>query len=316
MAAVLDAVRAFFAPPAAPAFIIDTETPADVVAREALLDRAMGPDRRLKSSEKIRRDRVPAEGLAIVARDGQGHVIGTVRLWNVEAGVSREGRPVEALLLGPLAVDGAHEGKGIGSALMRAAMLEARRREHGAILLVGDAASAIDPLSSFGVKKALASAWLAAVVAFLDDAGVKLFGAEAAGHGIASGMHAASLAAGRPGVLHGNRTYVLCDDDGQITETHSVSAGLDYPGVGPEHAWLKDCGRAKYEGVTDDEALAAFHLLARTEGILAALESSHAVALGMKVARELPRDGLVLVNLSGRGDKDVHTIAKRDGITL
>ena len=152
--------------------------------------------------------------------------------------------------------------------------------------------------------------------AFLDDAGVKLFGAEAAGHGIASGMHAASLAAGRPGVLHGNRTYVLCDDDGQITETHSVSAGLDYPGVGPEHAWLKDCGRAKYEGVTDDEALAAFHLLARTEGILAALESSHAVALGMKVARELPRDGLVLVNLSGRGDKDVHTIAKRDGITL
>ena len=152
--------------------------------------------------------------------------------------------------------------------------------------------------------------------AFLDDAGVTLFGAEAAGHGIASGMHAASLAAGRPGVLHGNRTYVLCDDDGQITETHSVSAGLDYPGVGPEHAWLKDCGRAKYEGVTDDEALAAFHLLARTEGILAALESSHAVALGMKVARELPRDGLVLVNLSGRGDKDVHTIAKRDGITL
>ncbi len=140
MAAVLDAVRAFFAPPVAPAFVIDTETPADVVAREALLDRAMGPDRRKKSSEKIRRDRVPAEGLAIVARDRQGHVIGTVRLWNIEAGVSREGRPVDALLLGPLAVDAAHEGKGIGSVLMRAAMLEARRREHGAILLVGDAA--------------------------------------------------------------------------------------------------------------------------------------------------------------------------------
>lgn len=140
MAAVLDAVRAFFAPPAAPAFVIDTETPADVVAREALLDRAMGADRRKKSSEKIRRDRVPAEGLAIVARDRQGHVIGTVRLWNIEAGVSREGRPVDALLLGPLAVDAAHEGKGIGSALMRAVMLEARRREHGAILLVGDAA--------------------------------------------------------------------------------------------------------------------------------------------------------------------------------
>jgi tryptophan synthase beta chain len=117
-------------------------------------------------------------------------------------------------------------------------------------------------------------------------------------------------------VLHGNRTYVLCDDDGQIIETHSVSAGLDYPGVGPEHAWLKDCGRARYEGITDDSALAAFHELARSEGILAALESSHAIALGMKIARDLPRDALVLVNLSGRGDKDVHTIAKRDGITL
>ncbi|HET7842810.1 MAG TPA: tryptophan synthase subunit beta [Xanthomonadales bacterium] len=152
--------------------------------------------------------------------------------------------------------------------------------------------------------------------AFLNDAGVALHGAEAAGHGIASGQHAASLAAGRRGVLHGNRTYVLCDDDGQIVETHSVSAGLDYPGVGPEHAWLKDCGRARYEGITDDEALAAFHLLARSEGILAALESSHAIALGMKIARELSRDKLVLVNLSGRGDKDVHTIAKRDGITL
>jgi tryptophan synthase beta chain len=151
---------------------------------------------------------------------------------------------------------------------------------------------------------------------FLNDAGVLIWGAEAAGHGIASGQHAASLGAGRPGVLHGNRTYVLCDDDGQIVETHSVSAGLDYPGVGPEHAFLKDAGRASYEGVTDDEALAAFHQLARTEGILAALESSHAVALAIRRARELPQDKLILVNLSGRGDKDVHTIAKREGITL
>jgi len=152
--------------------------------------------------------------------------------------------------------------------------------------------------------------------AFLNDASVMVIGAEAAGEGIATGRHAASLSAGRPGVLHGNRTYLLCDDDGQITETHSVSAGLDYPGVGPEHAWLKDCGRAQYVGVSDDEALAAFHELARTEGILAALESSHAVAQGIKLARELPRDRLVLVNLSGRGDKDVHTIAKRDGLSL
>ncbi len=151
---------------------------------------------------------------------------------------------------------------------------------------------------------------------FLNDRDVKIFGAEAAGHGIESGQHAASLAAGRPGVLHGNRTYLLCDDDGQIIETHSVSAGLDYPGVGPEHAWLKDTGRAQYLGVTDDEALAAFHTLCRTEGIIPALESSHAVALGMRLAREMPRDQFVLVNLSGRGDKDVHTVAKREGITL
>ena len=152
--------------------------------------------------------------------------------------------------------------------------------------------------------------------AFLNDAGVRLVGAEAAGEGIATGHHAASLAAGRPGVLHGNRTYVLCDDNGQITETHSVSAGLDYPGVGPEHAFLKDAGRADYVGVTDDEALEAFHLLARTEGILAALESSHAVAQAMKLARELPKDGIVLCNLSGRGDKDVHTIAAREGVEV
>jgi tryptophan synthase beta chain len=152
--------------------------------------------------------------------------------------------------------------------------------------------------------------------AFLNDAGVAIHGAEAAGEGIATGHHAASLAAGRPGVLHGNRTYVLCDDNGQITETHSISAGLDYPGVGPEHAFLKDAGRATYTGVTDDEALAAFHELARTEGILAALESSHAVALALRLAREMPKDKMILVNLSGRGDKDVHTIAAREGISL
>ena len=152
--------------------------------------------------------------------------------------------------------------------------------------------------------------------AFLNDRGVRIVGAEAAGEGIATGKHAASLTAGRPGVLHGNRTYVICDDDGQIAETHSISAGLDYPGVGPEHAFLKDTGRAEYVGITDDEAMAAFHLLARTEGILAALESSHAVAQAIKLARELPKEALVLANLSGRGDKDIYTIAKREGIVL
>ncbi|OOG47188.1 tryptophan synthase subunit beta [Rhodanobacter sp. C01] len=152
--------------------------------------------------------------------------------------------------------------------------------------------------------------------AFLNDRDVRIVGAEAAGEGIATGHHAASLAAGRPGVLHGNRTYVLCDDNGQITETHSISAGLDYPGVGPEHAFLKDAGRADYVGVTDEEAMEAFHLLARTEGILAALESSHAVAQAIKLAREYPKDGIVLCNLSGRGDKDVHTIAAREGVEV
>ena len=151
---------------------------------------------------------------------------------------------------------------------------------------------------------------------FLNDADVAIWGAEAAGDGIETGRHASSLVAGRPGVLHGNRTYVLADEDGQITETHSVSAGLDYPGVGPEHAFLKDSGRANYVGVTDDEAMQAFHLLARTEGILAALESSHAVAQAMKLAREMPKDALILCNLSGRGDKDIFTIAKREGIEL
>ena len=152
--------------------------------------------------------------------------------------------------------------------------------------------------------------------AFLNDRDVRLVGAEAAGEGIDSGHHAASLAAGRPGVLHGNRTYVLCDDDGQITETHSISAGLDYPGVGPEHAFLKDTGRAEYVGVTDAEAMQAFHRLTEVEGILPALESSHAVAQAIKLARELPADGIVLCNLSGRGDKDVHTVAAREGISL
>ncbi len=152
--------------------------------------------------------------------------------------------------------------------------------------------------------------------AFLNDAGVALWGAEAAGEGIASGRHAASLSAGRPGVLHGNRTYLICDDDGQITETHSISAGLDYPGVGPEHAFLKDSGRATYAGIDDAECMVAFHRLARTEGILAALESSHAVAQAIKLAQDLPREALVLCNLSGRGDKDIYTIAAREGIQL
>ncbi|MCE7031608.1 tryptophan synthase subunit beta [Lysobacter sp. GX 14042] len=152
--------------------------------------------------------------------------------------------------------------------------------------------------------------------AFLNDRDVRIVGAEAAGEGMDGGRHAASLAAGRPGVLHGNRTYVLCDDDGQISQTHSISAGLDYPGVGPEHAFLKDTGRADYLGITDAEALDAFHRLIRTEGILPALESSHAVAQAIKLARELPTDAIVLCNLSGRGDKDVHTIAAREGIEV
>ncbi len=152
--------------------------------------------------------------------------------------------------------------------------------------------------------------------AFLNDRDVRLVGAEAAGDGLDTLRHAASLAAGRPGILHGNRTYVLCDDAGQIRETHSISAGLDYPGVGPEHAFLKDTGRAEYVGVSDEEAMQAFHRIARTEGILAALESSHAIAQAIKLARELPSDALVLCNLSGRGDKDVHTIAAREGAEL
>src|SRR2546426_945350 len=143
---------------------------------------------------------------------------------------------------------------------------------------------------------------------------VRLIGVEAAGEGLASGRHAASLCAGKPGVLHGNRTYLLQDANGQITETHSISAGLDYPGVGPEHAWLKDSRRAEYVAVTDDEALSAFHELCRCEGIIPALESAHALAHAAKLARSLPKEAILLVNLSGRGDKDMHTIAQRSGL--
>ena len=152
--------------------------------------------------------------------------------------------------------------------------------------------------------------------AFLDDEDVAIHGVEAGGDGLHTGKHAASLTGGRPGVLHGNRTYVLEDVHGQITDTHSVSAGLDYPGVGPEHAWLKDIGRVKYEVITDAQALGAFHMTTRSEGIMPALESSHAIACAMQLAPQLGRDRLVLVNLSGRGDKDIHTVAARDGIKL
>jgi len=149
---------------------------------------------------------------------------------------------------------------------------------------------------------------------YLDHREVRLIGVEAAGDGLDTGRHAASLTAGRPGVLHGNRTYLLQNEDGQIIETHSVSAGLDYPGVGPEHAWLKDSGRAEYVGVTDAEALQAFHDLCRYEGIIPALESAHALAHAAKLAASLPQDKVVLVNLSGRGDKDMHTVAEKSGI--
>jgi tryptophan synthase beta chain len=148
---------------------------------------------------------------------------------------------------------------------------------------------------------------------YIDYPDTRLIGVEAAGEGLESGRHSASLQKGSPGVLHGNRTYILQDDNGQITETHSISAGLDYPGVGPEHAWLKDSGRAQYVGVTDKEALEAFHYLCRTEGIIPALESSHAVAYAMKLAKTMPPDQSILVNLSGRGDKDIGTVADLSG---
>jgi len=151
---------------------------------------------------------------------------------------------------------------------------------------------------------------------FLDDQDVAIYGVEAAGDGLDSDRHAAPLCAGRPGVLHGNRTYLMEDDDGQIIETHSVSAGLDYPGVGPEHAWLKDIGRAKYVAINDDEALQAFHDLTRIEGIIPALESSHALAYVTKLAPTMDKDQIIIVNLSGRGDKDIHTVAALEGIEV
>ncbi len=151
---------------------------------------------------------------------------------------------------------------------------------------------------------------------FLGDEDVAMYGVEGGGEGLASGRHAAPLCAGRPGVLHGNRTYLMEDEDGQIIPTHSISAGLDYPGVGPEHAWLKDSGRVEYVAVTDDEALAAFHELTRCEGIMPALESSHALAYARQLAQRLGKGTDVLVNLSGRGDKDIHTVAALEGIRV
>ncbi|NTZ42998.1 tryptophan synthase subunit beta [Altererythrobacter sp. SALINAS58] len=151
---------------------------------------------------------------------------------------------------------------------------------------------------------------------FLDDRDVKMLGVEAAGHGLDGTEHAASLLGGSPGVLHGNRTYLLQDEDGQITEGHSISAGLDYPGIGPEHAWLKDSGRVEYTAVTDDEALQAFQLLCRTEGIIPALEPSHAIAAVQKRAKDMPKDSIILANLCGRGDKDIFTVAEKLGVEI
>ncbi len=151
---------------------------------------------------------------------------------------------------------------------------------------------------------------------FIDDPSVRMIGVEAAGDGVETGRHSAPLCAGRPGVLHGNRTYLMEDDDGEIIETHSISAGLDYPGVGPEHAWLKDTGRADYVNITDTEALEGFHSLTRLEGIIPALESSHAMAYTMKLAPTMGKDQIIVVCLSGRGDKDMQTIMKHEGIEL
>ena len=151
---------------------------------------------------------------------------------------------------------------------------------------------------------------------FLADEQVKIYGVEAAGHGLDSGQHAAPLCAGKPGVLHGNRTYIMEDENGQIIETHSISAGLDYPGVGPEHSWLKDEGRAQYVAINDKEALQGFHDLTRIEGILPALESSHALAYATKLAPTMESSQNIIVNLSGRGDKDIHTVAEIEGVTV
>jgi tryptophan synthase beta chain len=145
---------------------------------------------------------------------------------------------------------------------------------------------------------------------FLDDPSVEIYGVEAAGHGIPSGLHAASLTGGKPGVLHGNRTYLLMDEDGQIKDAHSISAGLDYPGIGPEHSWLHETGRATYISATDDEALEAFQLISKLEGIIPALESAHALARVADLAPQKPLDHLMVVNLSGRGDKDIPQVAE------
>jgi tryptophan synthase beta chain len=151
---------------------------------------------------------------------------------------------------------------------------------------------------------------------FLDEPSVRLIGVEAAGHGLDTAQHAASIERGRPGVLHGNKTYLLQDNDGQIIEAHSISAGLDYPGIGPEHAWLHDIGRADYVGITDDEALAAFQLCTRMEGIIPALECAHALAYIGKLAPTMGPDQIILLNLSGRGDKDVPTVAAHLGDSI
>jgi tryptophan synthase beta chain len=151
---------------------------------------------------------------------------------------------------------------------------------------------------------------------FLDDPSVRLIGVEAAGHGLDTGEHAASLSGGRPGVLHGNRTYLLQDEDGQIQEAHSISAGLDYPGIGPEHSWLHDIGRVEYAAATDAEALQAFQLCTRTEGIIPALEPSHALAHVRKIAPDMNKDSIILMNLCGRGDKDIFAVAEHLGVSL
>jgi len=151
---------------------------------------------------------------------------------------------------------------------------------------------------------------------FIGDKEVQMFGVEAGGKGLETGQHAASINAGKVGVLHGNRTYVMSDESGQVTETHSISAGLDYPGVGPEHAYLNDIGRAEYVTINDDETLAAFHTLTRTEGIMPALESAHAVAYGMKLAKSMSSNQHIVINLSGRGDKDIHTVADIEGVSV
>jgi tryptophan synthase beta chain len=151
---------------------------------------------------------------------------------------------------------------------------------------------------------------------FLDDAAVRMVGVEAAGRGLETGEHAAALSRGRPGVLHGNRTYLLQDGDGQITEAHSISAGLDYPGVGPEHSWLHELGRVEYVAATDEEALAAFQMCSRLEGIIPALEPAHALAHVLRIAPEMPREAIILMNLCGRGDKDIFTVAHHLGARL